>query len=260
MSSSEVAHIGWFSAVWVHAGRLLTRWLRSPADILSTLGMPVMMMVILNVMFSGMVEQFSGAPMDMTGVCVMIAVAQSFTAALMGAGSIVQERHEGLPDRLATLPGKQSTAMAGRILAESTKSFASMLAALGTGFAYGADFGTVAGLLGALTVLAIVAVAAGAVGVMLGFVVDTPQGAVSFAPLVMAAMFFNTAMMPRDMYAEVLRPIVDLSPVTAVTGLVDSLVAGSSMADHVFSFATWFGGLIVFSVVVLTRKAIGYRR
>ena len=125
---------------------------------------------------------------------------------------------------------------------------------------YGADFRTATGLVGTLVVLAVVSVAAGAVGVMLGFVVDTPQGAVSFAPLVMAAMFFSTAMMPRDMYAEVLRPIVDVSPLTAVTELSDALINDRVVAGDIVLFVGWFAGLIALSLVVLTRKTVGGRR
>ncbi len=256
MRNREDLRIGWLSAVGVHAGRLLKRWSRSPAEIMSTLAMPILMMVIIKVMFSGMVEQFSGASMDMTAVCVMIAVSQAFTAGLMGAGNIVQERHEGLPDRLTTLPGNQSTSMVGRILAESLTSFLSMAVAVVTGLAYGADFRTLTGLIGTLVVLAVVSVAAGAISVMLGFVVDTPQGAMSFAPLVMAAMFFNTAMMPRDMYAEVLRPVVDLSPLTSVTSLTDALINSRLSSSDIVLFVVWFGGLILLSLMVLLRKTI----
>ena len=95
---------------------------------------------------------------------------------------------------------------------------------------------------------------------MLGFVVDTPQGAVSFAPLVMAAMFFSTAMMPRDMYAEVLRPIVDVSPLTAVTELSDALINDRVVAGDIVLFVGWFAGLIIFSLVILARKTVGSRR
>ena len=135
-----------------------------------------------------------------------------------------------------------------------------MIAAVVIGLVYGADFRTATGLVGTLVVLAVVSVAAGAVGVMLGFVVDTPQGAVSFAPLVMAAMFFSTAMMPRDMYAEVLRPIVDVSPLTAVTELSDALINDRVVAGDIVLFVGWFAGLIIFSLVILARKTVGSRR
>ena len=68
MSDREALRIGWLRAVGVHAGRLLRRWLRSPPSVLSTLVMPVVMLVILNVMFSGMVEQFNSAPLSMIAV------------------------------------------------------------------------------------------------------------------------------------------------------------------------------------------------
>ncbi|MGO1480589.1 MAG: ABC transporter permease [Brachybacterium sp.] len=253
-------HIGWAGAVGVHARRVLRRWTRSPASILSSVAMPILMLVVLHVMFSGMVEQFSGAPMDMAAVSVMIAVSQAFIAALMGAGSIVQERHDGLPNRLATLPAHPSSSIIGRILGESVISFVAMIAAVAVGLAYGADHGSAAGLLGILAVLAVSALVAGAVGVMLGYLVDSPQGAVSFAPLVMAAMFFNTAMMPREMYAPVLRPVVDLSPVTAVTELTAALADGRPIIAEMAPFAAWAAGLIVLSLVVLSRRAVVSRR
>lgn len=105
-----------------------------------------------------------------------------------------------------SMPGPRSAAIVGRILAEAARAFATTLAAVALGLVLGAEFGGAVHLLGVLVVLAFVAVSAGAVGVMLGHLVETPQGAFSFAPLVMAAMFFNTAMMPREMYAAVLRP------------------------------------------------------
>ena len=239
---------------------MLRRWTHSPVMIVSTVGVPVAMIVIITVMFSGMVEQFSGVAMDMAGVAIMIAVAQTFTGSLLGAGAIVQERQDGLPQRLATLPVPRIAAVTGRIFAESVRAFVSVLAAIAVGLAYGASFGGVVPILGTLLVLAVVAVAAGTVGVMLGYVVETPQGAFSFAPLVMAAMFFNTAMMPREMYAEVLRPVVDASPVTAVTQLVSALAAGQVDGWQVLVFVLWFGGLTALSLLILAPRVSGVQR
>ena len=73
-------------------------------------------------------------------------------------------------------------------------------------------------------------------------------------------MFFSTAMMPRDMYAEVLRPIVDVSPLTAVTELSDALINDRVAVGDIVLFVGWFAGLIALSLVVLTRKTVGGRR
>ena len=248
MSSGEQNHIGWAGAVAVHAGRLLRRWRRSPVTIGAALGVPVVMIVIIRVMFAGMVEQFSGAEMDMTGVAVMVGVSQAFTGGLLGAGAIVQERHEGLPQRLASMPGPRSAAIVGRILAEAARAFATTLAAVALGLVLGAEFGGAVHLLGVLVVLAF------------GHLVETPQGAFSFAPLVMAAMFFNTAMMPREMYAAVLRPLVDGSPITAVIELVDAIIGGGLEGQQLLVFVLWFGGLVALSLLALRRRASGLRR
>ena len=41
MTDTEKLRVSWLQAVEVHAGRLLTRWMRSPAAIVYTVGVPV---------------------------------------------------------------------------------------------------------------------------------------------------------------------------------------------------------------------------
>lgn len=245
----------WPLAVFVHAKRLVKRWLRSSTMIFVTLGMPIISMVVMVVMFKGMIEQITRDNLNITGMTLMIAVASMFTGALMGAGSTVQERHEGLMDRLDTFPGYRSTAYVGRILAETLRALIACLSSLGVGVTFGADFGTPVQTLKLVLLLASVAVCAGITGVVMGYAADTPQGAVGFAPVIMAAMFFNTAMMPTEMYAEVLRPAVDHSPITAVAKLGNDILTDSFAAAHLWLFVIWFAGLSVLGVAVMFYKA-----
>ncbi|MFV0434988.1 MAG: hypothetical protein ACK5LO_13535 [Leucobacter sp.] len=67
-------------------------------------------------------------------------------------------------------------------------------------------------------------------------------------------MFFNTAMMPRDLYAAALRPIVDISPITAVANLAHDVLAGQTSASHLWLLVLWFGGLLLLSLTVISRK------
>ena len=247
--------INWFAAVCIHADRLLKHRLRSPAAIASAVGMPVVMIVMTLVIFDGMVEQFTGSGMNVGALAVMVAFSSSFTAALMGAGDTVHERHQGLPDRLATMPGHVSSGYIGRVVSEVVRAEVSVVTAMVVGLIAGAEFGSAVNFWSILGIMTVVAITAGAVGVMLGYVAETPQGAVSFAPLVMAAMFFNTAMMPREMYAEVLRPVVDGSPITAITQLVSDIRGDGIEAEHLVLFLAWFGGLLLLSIVVLSAKA-----
>jgi len=71
---------------------------------------------------------------------------------------------------------------------------------------------------------------------------------------------FNTAMMPRDMYAAALRPFVDASPVTAVSRLVDAIVSERVQAWQILVFFCWFVGLVLLSALVLSRKMNGLQR
>ncbi|MGB4777941.1 ABC transporter permease [Microbacterium sp.] len=245
----------WPVAVSLHTGRLLRRWMRSPALLTMTILMPVMMMLTVVIMFRGTIEQFSGAPIDLTKIAVMISVSSMLTGALMGAGSTVQERQEGLADRLRSIPGHSSASFAGRILAESLRGYLAAPITLLIALAYGTDLGPASGALRMLGVLALVAIASGAFGVMMGYLAETPQGAVAASPIVMVAMFFNTAMMPRDLYAPALRPLVDASPITAVANLTSDALEGVVDTGHIALFAAWFGGLTLLSVVVVVRRS-----
>jgi ABC-2 type transport system permease protein len=245
----------WPVAVWIHAARMLRRWSRSTTILISSVAMPAMMMAVVVIMFRGMIEQFSGKPMDLPGMSVMIAVTAMLSGALTNAGSTVRERHEGLTDRVQTFPGRPSASYIGRILAESIRSFIAAPIAMIVALMFGADFGSPIAALRVLLVMLLTAIASGAFGVMMGYLAETPQGAVSAAPLIMAAMFFNTAMMPRDLYAPALRPIVDASPMTALAELTQEAIAGRINAGHIGMFALWFGGLGVISIVVVTLKA-----
>lgn len=246
--------VGWPTAVAIHAGRLLRRWLRSPAILISAFGMPVMMMLTIIVMFRGMVEQFTGATMELTGVTVMVAVSTMLTGALMGAGSTVQERHEGLMDRINTFPGHGSAAYLGRIVAETLRAFLAAPLAMVVALLFGADFGSLVGALRMLAVLLIAAIASGTFGVMMGYLAETPQGAVAASPVIMAATFFNTAMMSRELYAPALRPVVDASPITAVADLAHDALIGDANTGHLWLFVLWFGGLTVLSITVVAHK------
>ena len=217
--------------------------------------MPIMMMVTIIVMFRGMIEQFTGQDMNLAGIAVMIAVSSMLTGALMGAGSTVQERHEGLTSRIQTFPGHPSSSYVGRIVAEALRAFIAAPITLIIAALFGAHVGDFLAVLRLLVVLLLVAIASGAFGVMMGYVAETPQGAVGASPLIMAAMFFNTAMMPRELYAPALRPIVDFSPITAVADLAEDARVGQVDATNIWLFLLWFGGLTALSSAVGMNKA-----
>ncbi|MDO4888028.1 MAG: ABC transporter permease [Actinomycetaceae bacterium] len=247
--------VSWGQGVVIHAQRLLRRWMRSSVMLMITVAMPIMFVLVIRIMFEGMIEAFSGEPMDMASVSVMIVFSTMFASAIMGAGNTVAERKEGLPDRVRVFPGHPSTGIYGRVLAEWIRAVLAGVTTLIVGIVCGADFGGVAGLLGVLTLTCVIGLVAGLIGVLLGYVTETPQGAIALVPLLMAAMSFNTAMMPRELYADAARPFVDASPVTALANLGNDIIDGHLTAGHILPFVAWYGGLALLAAVVLARKA-----
>ena len=80
MTDVEIPRIRWPQAVEVHASRILIRWMRSSAAVSYSVGVPMAMVIIIKLMFSGMVAQFSGAPMNMVDVAIM----EGYSGACMG--------------------------------------------------------------------------------------------------------------------------------------------------------------------------------
>lgn len=235
--------------IWIHCKRILKRWKSNPSLLVMSFVFPIMSMVLVKFLFSGLIELFTGQEMNLANLSVAIGIMSMFTGAITGAGTIVQERRKGIMSRFASLPGPVYTSEAGRIMAESLRALLSALAALVTSLIFGANFVSLEIFLRTFLVLAIIAISVGFVAVMLGYATDTPQGAVSFAPLVMLIGFFNSAFMPIEMYSPALRPLAKYSPATIASNIIVDPNSKNLGLGLIYFFV-----LILISVIIISRK------
>lgn len=233
----------------LHCLRILKRWQSNPNLIIMSLIYPIASFILMQVLFSGLIELLTGKPMNIASFSLVIGIMSMFTGAIMGAGTIVQERKQGIISRFASLPGPIYTSEAGRIFAEILRAFSSAIVTIIVSLFFGANFISLSILMKTIILLFLVAISVGFIAVMLGYLSNTPQGAVAFAPLIMISGFFNSTIMPIDMYAPALRGLAKYSPITVATQIVRQ-----PNIQNISLGMIYFLGSILLSVIIITRK------
>lgn len=234
--------------VGLHAGRTLLGWIRTPAILASAVGMPVVMLVIMLVMFGKSIEAATGASLLDGLVPLMICTGPMF-AGVSSAAALVTERASGLLTRFRTLPGRRAAPMIGRIVAEVVRGVVGGVLVLATGFALGYRVSTgIVGVLGMLGFAALVSLAFGALMTWVGSIARTPESTVAAGPLLMIVMFFNNGFMPAAGFPVYLRPIVEVSPLSAVITGMNAVATGEG---SVLPGIAWLTGITLVAVTLL---------
>lgn len=238
-----------WSLIKLHCQRIFKRWKANPTLILMAFIFPIGSFVLMQLLFSGMIELLTRKPMNLADFSLVIAIMSMFTGAITGAGTIVKERKEGIVTRFASLPGPMFVSEAGRVLAETVRALFSAVVTLIVAFIFGADYNSLDIFIKTCLVLIFVAITVGFVAVMLGYASETPQGAVAFAPLIMVFGFFNSAVMPLKMYAPALRNLAKYSPITVASHLITQ-----PNMQVVCLALVYFLSLIIISIIIIRKK------
>lgn len=118
---------------WLHAGRIMLRWRREPAAVLSTVILPICLLVVYKAVLGEQIHKVTGVD-SIYGLVPMCAVLAGMFGALGGAVGIPMERTSGLLSRMWVLPVHRASAIAGRLTAEAARALLGtiLITALGT--------------------------------------------------------------------------------------------------------------------------------
>src|SRR5690606_8148070 len=89
--------------IWLHCGRTLRGWSRTPAVIANGFAMPILMLLIVLLIFGRSIETVSPVDPIARLVPLMVCAGVMF-AAIASSVALVIERETGLLERFATLP------------------------------------------------------------------------------------------------------------------------------------------------------------
>lgn len=198
----------------IHAKRAIITWMRQPTFWIMTVVAPLVYYYIINSLFGSLVRGLTGS-FDATNATVLVLASWSFILCLTGSSLVLAERKAGLYERFAVMPSPIGSAIAGRGVAEFVRIILMMFVVTVV-----AELLTDSNLLSKYLITTIIvglliAVAAAALGTFLAFSVTTEQGTVTVIPLIVVAMFLNTALQPADRYRPSLRWIAEHTPVSA---------------------------------------------
>jgi ABC-2 type transport system permease protein len=185
------------------ARRSVTRTIRQPAQIVSSLIFPLFLLAVNSSGLSSATD-LPGFPTDSYLTFALgLTFMQGALFATMGAGqSIATDIQDGFFNRLQLTPLKGPALIAGQLAGVMVQGLIQAIAYLIIGIAFGANLE--AGIPGALVLLvlaSLVGVAFGSIGLTLGLRTGNGEAVQGAFPLLFVLLFLSSASLPRDLIA-----------------------------------------------------------
>lgn len=243
------------------ARRSVTRTIRQPAQIVSSLIFPLFLLAVNS---SGLSSATSlpGFPTDSYLTFALgLTFMQGALFATMGAGqSIATDIQDGFFNRLQLTPLKGPALIAGQLAGVMVQGLIQAVAYLIIGIAFGANLE--AGIPGALVLLllaGLVGIAFGSIGLTLGLRTGNGEAVQGAFPLLFVLLFLSSASLPRDLIANHWFEVVTtINPVSYIIEANRSLLIegwnGEALAlGFGVSLAILAGGLVLATAALRTR-------
>ncbi len=185
---------------------------------------PIMFVLLFTFMFGGAVlgDWQTYLTFMLPGMLVMNML---FVTLYVGQG-LNADLTKGVFDRLRSLPVARWAPLAGRILADQVKQAWSIVLVLGVGMILGFRLGNgAAGLLGAVALLLVFALAFSWVGVLVGVLAKDPERVQIYGFTVLFPItFVSNVFVPVETLPGWLQPVVNANPVSMLTNAVRGLM------------------------------------
>ena len=257
-----------FRDTWAMAGRNARRLTRQPEQVVFNIVSPIMFVLLFRYVFGGAIGGLQGLNYVnylVPGIAVQTVL---FSAGVTGF-ALADDLQKGFIYRLRSLPMARSAVFGGRVLSDTgVNAFGLVILAL-TGFAVGFRPESLAGLLLALLLLLLFALAVSLGYALIGMIVRSPEGvnAATF-PIIFPATFASSAFVPVETMPSWLQGFATHQPVSVVINaardliLGDSVTAsqrefllgGASTSSLVLQSLAWTIGIGVVLGVLCTRK------
>jgi hypothetical protein len=261
-STNPITRFGWVLAdSWTLTIRGLTHWARNPTQVLAGLMFPILMVLLFGGIFgSGMQVDGGGNYLEflMPGLFVM---SMAFGIGETMAG-VSADASKGVTDRFRSMPMSAASVVIAQSLVNLLYSTVVLIILMGCGLVAGWTWrGTFLEALGAIGMLLLLRFSLLWVGIYLGLVITTPEGASAvytllFPLAIVANTFASPGMMPSW-----LGTIAEWNPLSSTAHAVRDLfgnpgVAGSSWIAENAMLMAFVWPLIIFLIFfpIATRK------
>ncbi|RDX01002.1 ABC transporter permease [Listeria kieliensis] len=232
------------SDTWTMSGRVIKHSLRSIDTIITTILMPIMMMLAFVYIFGSAMTMPKADYVNfiVPGVLLMtIGMGISYTAVRVNT-----DITKGIFERFHSMPIAKSSILSGHVIATLLLNLFSvvavMLISLLMGFRPDANLAEwlLAALLLILAVFAFTWIA-----VLAGLVSKSYEGASVFSYILIGLMFVSSAFVPTDGMGKVLQSFADHQPMTQIANAIRSLFAGMPDSHAILTSLIWLTGIAI---------------
>ena len=236
--------------------RSLRHIVRSPDTIISTLVMPIAMMLLFVYVFGGAIRSGTESYVDylLPGILVLtIASGISYTAF-----RLFLDIQGGIVERFRSMPIARSSVLWAHVLTSVVANLASLVVVVLVGLAMG--FRSGAGplaWLAALGILVLLTLALTWVAVIPGLTAKSVDGASAFAYPLIFLPFISSAFVPTDTMPGPVRVFAEHQPVTTIIDVLRRLFAEQPVGGDVWVALAWCVGILVVAWAVAARAYRG---
>lgn len=236
-------------------GRSVRLSRRDADTLLMSIVLPVMLMLLFVFVFGGAIHTGTEYVTFVVPGIVLLCVGYGAATTAM---SVAKDMHDGMIDRLQTLPIRSSTVLTGHVVASVARNALSTVVVVAVALACGfrptatpTEWLAAAGLL-LLYVLALSWLAA-AIGLLAGSV----ESASILSFFMLFVPYLSSAFVPTDTMPALLRGFSDHQPVTPIIDTVRGLLTGTAIGSSGAWAVLWSTGLLL---VGFTAAALLFRR
>lgn len=237
------------AALPVLVGRGVKLSLRNLDSLLTTLLLPVVLMLLFVYLFGGAIATGSSHYVDyvVPGVLVLCAGFGSSVTAV----AVSQDMAAGLVDRLRSLDVKGPSVLSGHVAASLLRNLASTVLVLGVAFAVGfRSSASVWAWLGALGVVLAFVAAISWLAAAVGLLAGSPEAANGFTFVLMFLPYASSAFVPIHTMPGWLQAFSAHQPVTPVIDTVRGLLLGTPVGHAPLVAVVWCCGIAAVGVAI----------
>jgi ABC-2 type transport system permease protein len=240
---------------WIEARRHLRAMPRSPELLVYAALQPVMFVLLFVYVFGGAIVVPGYDRYEQFLIPGIFAQTVLWGSAFTGVG-LAEDLTRGFVDRLRSLPIAQGAVLIGRTVSDLLRNILTFAVMLGLAFVVGFRVeGTVAGAVGATTLLLCFSYAFSWIQAWIGLSVKTVEAANSGGFIWMFPVtFVSSAFVDPSTMPGWLQPIAEHNPFTTLTDAARALYNGRDPGSDPWIALAWAVGITVVFAVLSTRK------
>jgi ABC-2 type transport system permease protein len=230
------------------SGRCLRLSRRNVEALLTSLMLPIMLMLLFVYLFGGAIE--TGTKYVTYVVPGVLLLCAGYGASVT-AVSVSNDMTGGIVDRFRSLDVGGASVLAGHVTASVVRNAASTVLVLGVGLLIGfRPHADVLHWVGAGGVLLLFVLALSWFAAVIGLLAKTPEGANGFTFFVMFLPYPSSAFVPIHTMPSWIQGFAEHQPVTPVIETIRSLLLGTPAGSSPWQAMAWCGGNLLVSITL----------